>query len=170
MSKKKPNDYYKFESKSELRKDKNGAWKHKYDDGHGHLQTDTACYICYSMMTSEAYTDLTPRQQQLYTIAKMQFYGARSRPTDDYSAEDYPFLNDYGKRGCFYLNHFLLTEVFKLYTKQNCKGMYEDIEALVQHGFIERMTNKDRRKAEVNPGKRTIYRYSDAWKTWKKEG
>ena len=163
--KQKPNEYYPFEARSKLTQDRNGGWKHKYQDGSGKEKTDTTVNISMSMLTSAAYCDLTARQRQLYLIAKAQFFGAVSRP-----AKDYPDIEQYQLyqgRGYFYLNHALVSDVFKLYPKSDHKAFYRDVKELESHGFIERVSNTDRQTVDKTNKQRTIFRYTESWKDWK---
>ena len=162
--KKKPNEYYLFESRSRLKHDINGGWKHKYTVN-GCEKTDTTVNLCMSMITSEAYLDLTARQRELYLIAKSQFFGAVSRPARDFpEIEQY---QEYSGRIYFYLNHALVSDIFKLYPKSDHKAFYRDVSVLEEHGFIERVTNKGHRQVTDTNKQRTVFKYSDAWKTWK---
>lgn len=142
--------YIPFESLSNNR-------EHKYLHN-GKQQTDTTTNLCYSMITSPAFKDLSAKQRMLYVYAKAQYYGARSRPRDDF--KDIEEYQKDGGRKYFYLNHFLLSDVFALYPKSNSRDLYKDIKALVEHGFIEQVSN-----GKANQ-KRSIYTYSDKWKEW----
>lgn len=142
--------YFAFESLS------NSA-DHKFDCN-GKLVTDTTANLNFSLLTSPAFKDLTARQRMLYVCAKSEFFGARSRPKNDFADDD--FKKD-GAGLMFYLNHRLVTDVYGLYPKTNRRDFYKDIEALVSHGFISRVSN-----GRVNK-QRSIYQYSAAWKTWR---
>lgn len=149
-SKKQP--YMPFESLSNNR-------EHKYMSN-GKQCTDTTANICYSMLISPAFKDLTARQRILYVYAKTQYFGAKSRPKSDF-----PDIEEYKRdngRKYFYLNHFLMSDVFGLYPKSNTRDLYVDIKALIEHGFIEQVSN-----GKINQ-KRSIYTYCDKWKEWKK--
>lgn len=161
----KPPEYYSFEARSRLEKDR-GRWKHKFlNPRNGKHETDATANIAYSMLISDAFIDLTPRQRCLYLYAKAQFYSARSRPGDDY--KDIEELQEYDRKRYFYLNHRLLSDVFGLYPKTNHRDLYKDIQALIQHGFIELYSGGG--NVEHGNHMRAIYRYSDGWKDWKPE-
>ncbi len=84
----------------------------------------------------------------LYVYAKSQFFGALSRPANDFKDEYGNTLEkfqQYQGRECFYLNHKLMSEVFGLYPKTNHRDLYFDIEALIQRGFIERVTGQEQK-------------------------
>lgn len=150
--KNKQQPYMPFESLSNNR-------EHKYMSN-GKQYTDTTANICYSMLISPAFKDLTARQRILYVYAKTQYFGARSRPKSDF-----PDIEEYKRdngRKYFYLNHFLMSDVFGLYPKSNTRDLYVDIKALIEHGFIEQVSN-----GKINQ-KRSIYTYCDKWKEWKK--
>ena len=161
--KRKPPEFYLFEARSRLAQDKNGGWKHKYMDN-GSWKTDTTVNIAMSMLTSPAFCDLTPRQRQLYLIAKAQFFGAVSRPGTDFP--DIQQYQQYDRKMYFYLNNALAVDVYRLYSKSDRRGFYNDVAALEAHGFIERVTNTDRQQITHTNKQRTIFRYSEGWKAW----
>ena len=151
--KNKQQPYMPFESLSNNR-------EHKYMSN-GKQYTDTTANVCYSMLISPAFKDLTPRQRMLYIYAKTQYFGAKSRPKSDYpDIEEYKTDNG---RKYFYLNHFLLSNVFGLYPKSNTRDLYADTNKLIEHGFIKQVSN-----GKINQ-KRSIFTYSDEWKEWEKE-
>lgn len=151
--KNKQQPYMPFESLSNNR-------EHKYMSN-GKQYTDTTANVCYSMLISPAFKDLTPRQRMLYIYAKTQYFGAKSRPKSDYpDIEEYKTDNG---RKYFYLNHFLLSNVFGLYPKSNTRDLYADTNKLIEHGFIKQVSN-----GKINQ-KRSIYTYSDEWKEWEKK-
>lgn len=156
-------DFYPFEGKSKVKTCSDGKERHRFLDN-GKEQTDTTTLLTYSMLTSEAYKDLTPRQKQLYVIAKSQFYGARSRPCRDFP--DIKEFQEYKGQKYFYLNHVLVSDIFGLYPKSNHRDLYKDVKALIDHGFIEQYSGS----GNVGSGNhmRSIYRYSEGWKDWKK--
>lgn len=156
-------DFYRFEATSSVKENNAGHRKHIYIDENGKEQTDTTTTICYSMLIHPAFKDLTARQRMLYVYAKTQFYGARSRPKKDFP--DIAEFAEYDGRKYFYLNHFLMSDVFGMYPKSNHRDLYKDIAALVEHGFIEWYTEP--KTIDKGNHMRTIYRYSDAWKQWK---
>lgn len=159
MKKNRVKNYYPFESMSKVERCVDGKDKHRFImDGKEH--TDTTTMITYSMMISAAFKDLTARQRMLYIYAKSQFYGARSRPCNDF--KDIETFKEYNGARYFYLNHRLLSDVYSLYPKSNHRDLYADIEALINHGFIEKYSGGKSNHA------RAIYRYSEAWKDWKK--
>ena len=155
--------YYPFESKSALRMNGRGEEKHIFtENGKDHIETTTL--ICWSMLTSGAFCDLTPRQRMLYICAKSLFYGSRSSPKREYP--DITEFQRYKKADYyFYLNHNLVTSVFKLYPKSNHRDLYKDIRALVGHGFIEYFNEP--KAVNSSNHMRTIYCFSDGWKQWK---
>lgn len=156
-------DFFPFESLSRVKACTDGKERHRYIDDKGKEQTDTTAVLTYSMRTHAAFKDLSSRQRDLYECAKFQFYGARSRPCNDF--RDIAEFKEYGGKKYFYLNHRLVTDVFGIYPKTNHRDLYKDIKALVTHGFIEWYTEP---KAVNNSNHmRAIYRYSEAWKDWK---
>lgn len=156
-------DYYPFEATSKVKACLDGKERHRFIDGQGKEQTDTTTLLTYSMMISGAFKDLTARQRMLYVYAKSQFYGARSRPCNDF--RDIPEFKEYKGQKYFYLNHRLLTDVYGLYPKNNHRDLYKDIAELVKHGFMEYYTEP--KAVNKSNHMRTIFRYSEAWKDWK---
>lgn len=120
----------------------------------GKIAKDTTTRLCYTMLISPAFKDLSTRQRMLYVYAKTEFFGSRDRPRKKFKEFDSDIY--------FYLNHYLLSSIYELYPKTNKKGLYDDIKALISHGFIENVTN-----GRANQ-QRSIYKYSDKWKTWEK--
>lgn len=164
---KKPREHYRFESKSTLKQCKDGKWRHKFINDKGNEQTDPTTQIMYTMLISPAFKDLTARQRMLYVYAKSQFYGAVSRPSGDFKDENGNTIEQfkrYDGKECFYLNHKLMSDVFGLYPKTNHRDLYFDIEALIQRGFIERVTGQERKKTTETNHMRNIYKYSEKWK------
>ena len=133
---------------------------HKYIKN-GKQYTDTTTNICKSMLLSDAFKDLTARQRMLYVYAKSQYYGAVNRPSSEYKELE-KYKADGGKK-YFFLNHHLITEVFALYPKSNKRDFYNDINILINHGFIEEDTQHVRGRIA-----RKIYYYSDKWREWEK--
>lgn len=174
----KQTEFYPFESASEQHTDKNGYYHHYFFRPDGKEDIETTAYKTMSMMLSEAHRDLSPRQRELLTVAYSQFFGARSRP-----CLDFPEVEMFGEcRGnkFIYLNKKLLVDVFGLYSENNNSSMYKDIEALVSHGFLDRLTpkkdgqKKDGQRPNITIDEngqmkfsRSIFSFSDKWKVWK---
>lgn len=110
---------------------------------------DISANIYMSMILSEAWQDLSPKQQQVYLYCKLQFYGQSGRRGVD--------ATDNSK---FYFNRSLWQDTYKLYGKGSEGRFYKDITALIEHGFI--------RCIETGQVSRTksIYQFSDKWKVW----
>ena len=115
------------------------------------------------MLISDAWQDLTSRQRDVYLAAKMQFFGARSRPANDYP--ELEELQGYKGKECFYLNHRFLTKVYRIYPESNRRDLYKDIKALIEHGFIEEVIHGDAKGGNYH---RSIYKYSDKWQEWER--
>lgn len=116
---------------------------------------DTYAAIYESMLLSDAYLDLNNRQRVLLLHAKAQFYGKR-KPGDDFKQTPEVQGDD-----VFYLNRYLLVKHYRLYSDGNRQAMYEDIKALMDHGFITRISRGTKSKS--------IYRFSPQWRTWTKK-
>lgn len=165
---KKPPEHYNFESRSKLKQNKSGKWQHRFiNPKNQNEETDSAAQIMYSMLISDAFQDLTARQRMLYVYSKAQFYGARSRPCDDF--KEIPEFQEWQGRKYFYLNRKLMSDIYGLYEKGSRK-LYADIDALIGHGFIERYSQGGNVKQDDGyhgNHMRSIYFYSDKWKDWK---
>lgn len=128
-----------------------------YTDATGHKRTDTSANIYESMLTSDAWKDLSFRQRALYTVCKAQYYGKRK------PGKDFPELPDVQGDDCFYMNAAAV-ERYGIYTKNMHREFYGDLKALCAHGLITCVSNGRANKS------RSIYRFSAAWGTWKLEG
>lgn len=119
-------------------------------------KNDTSANIYESMLTSSAYTDMTKNQRFLYVCMKAQYYGKR-KPEKDFPDMDLAQGSDK-----FYFP-FALAKKYKIYTDNNKRQFYKDVQVIVEHGFIE----------VVSSGKQThiknIYKFSDKWRIWKTE-
>ena len=108
--------------------------------------SDTSANIYISMLVSPAWQDLTANQQRLYLYCKAQYYAEKKKPNND------PLS--------FTMNQSKWSGLYKLYEKNNAKGFYRDLTALIEHGFI----------ACVESGAATrtksIYRYSSMWQKY----
>ena len=117
-------------------------------------QTETFAAIYESMLQSPTYKDLTPRQQQLYLLCKAQFRGKR-KPEKDF--KDIEFVQGDDK---FYFN-WDLAKRYGLYKPTCSKNFYNDMNELIAHGFIERISSGKAHRTK------SIYQYSDKWQVWK---
>lgn len=118
------------------------------------LKTDTTTRIFESMLLADAFADLTSKQKILYIYCKAQWFG-KKKPKDDEVLKDLGLFQD---DDCFYFPLRTAT-AYGLYNKSTHSNFYKDMQALIDHGFIER----------VSAGRfkqKSIYRYSDRWKTW----
>lgn len=176
--KRKLTEFYPFESTSEQHTDKYGYYHHYFYRPDGKEDIETTASKTMSMMLSKAHRDLTPRQRELLTVAYSQFYGARSRPCLDFPEVDV-FKECRGNKH-IYLNKKLLVDVFGLYSENNHSAMYKDIDALVTHGFLDRLTprvnpkDKDGQRPNTTIDEngqmkfsRSIFSFSDKWRRWK---
>ncbi|MDD4592242.1 MAG: hypothetical protein PHG06_17720 [Parabacteroides sp.] len=110
---------------------------------------DVSANIYYSMMTSLAYQELTPKQRDLYTHCKLQYYriSAKQRP----EAED---------QTQFYFNKYLWHGTYKLYNKGNEKSFYKDMDALIDRGFIRCVSS-----GKISRTK-SVYQFSHKWQDY----
>ncbi len=116
---------------------------------------DTFARLYESMLLSDAYIDLTDKQKHLYTLCKAQYIGKRK------PERDYPDIEELEGAELFYLNWDLVWNVYKLYSEKSHSAFYHDMDALISHGFITRISSGRLRRAK------TVYRYSNKWQSWK---
>lgn len=115
---------------------------------------DVFSRVFLSMEMSEAWQDLSAKEQAIYRCMKYQTYSKRGTPRTDYP--DMGFDED-----CFYFNWEKAKE-FRLYMGSK-ESFYNRIKSLETHGFIETVSNGKSTK------KKSIYRFSGKWKEWKKD-
>ena len=127
------------------------------DNMSGQKVSDTSANIYESMLTSDAYKDLSTRQKQLYTCCKAQYYGKR-KPKKDYEETGL-----FQEETYFYLNHAVVVEKYGLYSKNMNKEFYSDMKILEEHGFI-----RNSARGGGNGKKKSVYQYIDAWQDWRK--
>ena len=76
--------------------------------------------IYSSMMTSEAFISLTARQKTLYLYCKLQYYAESPRGEPEFTMNQGKWCGKY-----------------QLYAKGNAQAFYKDMEALINHGFVD---------------------------------
>ncbi|WP_026493077.1 hypothetical protein [Butyrivibrio sp. XPD2002] len=118
---------------------------------HGALMSDTFVRIYESMLQSDAFKKLKPRHKVLYLYCKDQWTGKR-KPRHDF--KDVPEL---ASDDLFYFNFDLAVE-YGLYTPKSSHLFYNDMKALIDAGFIDKVVSGKAHK------KKNIYRYSDRWR------
>lgn len=134
-----------FESKGE-----------KFIDENGKLRADTSANIYESLLLSDSFRDLSDRQKMLYIVAKAQYYGHRK------PEKDYPEIELFQGADVFYLN-WNAVKRYGLYKDSMHSNFYKDMSALIEHGFIQRLSSgKGNRK-------KSIYKFSADWQSWKPE-
>ena len=108
--------------------------------------SDVSANIYESMMTHPAYIDLSANQKVLYEYCKLQYYAEKRKPNND--PEQFTMNQN---KWCF---------KYRLYTKNNAKGFYRDMEALIDHGFIDCVESGRATRTK------SIYKFSSAWLNW----
>ncbi len=126
-----------------------------YIDANGTKRTDTCAQLYESMLTSQAFRSLKPRQKILYVYCKSQLFGHR-KPNKDYNPEDYP---EYKDESCFYMSWGAVKQ-YGLYSPNGQHEFYTDMKDLQNKGFIELVMSGRASKCK------SIYRYSPDWKYW----
>lgn len=128
----------------------------KFIGTNGKLMADTSANIYESLLTSEAFKNLTVKQRLLYIYCKSQYYGHRK------PEKDFPDIDDFQGADLFYLN-WASVQKYGLYTKTMHSNFYKDMGQLITHGFISRVSSGKHSKSK------TIYKFSSGWHTWEKE-
>lgn len=118
--------------------------------------SDVSANIYHSMLISDAWKDLKPRAKVVYLAMKDQKYSQRRKPI---SIENDSDLFHY-QEDDFYFNRAKWCNEYGL-CAGNHTSFESDVKALIEHGFIEIVRNG--KTARV----KSIYRYSDKWKSWK---
>lgn len=119
------------------------------------VSNDTSANIFESMLQSPAWRDLKPRERQLYLYCKSQYYGKRK------PKQDYPDIEKIQSDECFYMNLGAVVQ-YGIYTRSGHKEFYADMKTLIEHGFIELISNGRATKSK------SIYKYSSKWQEWNK--
>ncbi len=115
----------------------------------------TKVYDC--QLKSAAFTDLTPRQRNLYIVCKAQTFGhAKPKTTSEADGEAYAIQE------MFYLS-VVDVQPYRIYAPTNKRDFYADMRALEEHGFI-RMVACGKHLKHKN-----VYRLASEWRTWKKD-
>ncbi len=132
------------------------ALGHPFNGIHGKKQPDTFVQVYESMLMSDAFKDLNSTQKYLYVICKAQYYGKRK------PSKDYPGVEELQRDDLFYLS-WNDVKKYELFTGTCNKNFQRYMKVLRNHGFIELVVSgKPHRK-------KNIYKYSDKWKSWKKD-
>ena len=117
---------------------------------------DVSSNIYYSMLISNAWKKLTPKQKELYLYCKLQLWGQSP------SAKELRTEKETDEGNCdisirFHFNKSLWCDKYGLYSNSGQRHFYEDIQALIDNGFI----------ILVSSGKNTrtknIYEFSSKW-------
>ena len=125
----------------------NGYYEHPTT---GKIQTDTSANIYEGMLLNPLYQNLLPRQHDLYTVCKAQYYGKRK------PRRDYPEIEEFQSDECFYLN-WGLVQRYGIYSPSMQADFREDMKALIDHGFIDIVASGKAHRTK------TVYRFSDRW-------
>lgn len=107
-----------------------------------------------SLLLSDAFATLSKGAKVLYLYCALHIHNAgRIKP-----GKDFPDVPQLQGDDVFYMNRALVCNKYHLYSPANSKSFYADINELVEHGLIERISNGKEQK------KKSIYRLSDKWK------
>lgn len=117
------------------------------------VNNDSFTPITETLLTSEAFMDLSHTNQVLYILVSKQYYGKRKPITD------HPGIGL--TEDCFYFSRQDAIR-YGFCTRNNSKKLYDGMRELESHGFIKSVSN-----GKANRQK-SIYKYSGDWKTWKK--
>lgn len=119
---------------------------------------DRSANIYYSMLMSNAWRKLTGNQKELYLFCKLQQFGESTNFEDhatqlEKDGNEKPNISDR-----FTMNKSKWCDLYKLYSEQNAKRFYKDINALIENGFIDKI------QSGYNTKTKNIYKFSDRWK------
>ena len=107
---------------------------------------DTSANIYMSMLTSDAWRELSAKQQVLYIYCKAQYYGEKTKAT--------------GNPLAFTMNQSKWRDLYGLYKKNDEKSFYRDIAALIEKGFIVCL------ESGATTRTKSIYAFSDKWRQY----
>ncbi len=116
---------------------------------------DVSANLYESMLRSDAFKALTDRQKVLFVYCKAQYYGKRK------PQRDYPGMEQFQGDDKFYMNLDLAINEYELYPQGSASNFYKDMNALVEHGLIDRISSGQKRR------QKSVYGFSDRWKAWK---
>lgn len=134
-------------------------------DPAGNKQKDTYCVFWESMLRSEAFSKLTPRQIVLYMICKAQTKG-KHRPRQDVTPQEAAQIELTTGASVKHDRVFYLSwDTAKQYTiysdKASQRRLFErDMKQLHRVGLIEKL------RQGANHHSKTIYRLSNEWRKW----
>ncbi len=117
--------------------------------------SETFLTLYESQLRSPAFRNLSVRQRLLYVYMKSKNFGKRK------PIHDYPELDVLDEQ-CFYFSRKEALD-YNLYSTSTVRFLYSDVRELEKAGLITIV-------ASGKPNKqKSIYRFSDEWKNWKKE-
>lgn len=102
-----------------------------------------------SLCLSDAWKDLTPAQCLLYLTCKLQMYKKGDKNQFDEQYRNNPRY--------FTMNRYKYVNEYGLYSEGNQKGFIRDMNALIEHGFIECVISGQSTRSK------SLYRFSDMW-------
>jgi hypothetical protein len=109
--------------------------------------SDTSANIYMSMLMSEAWRELSAKQQQLYLYCKAQYYAEKKKPINDNNTS-------------FTMNQSKWHELYGLYSLYNKTSFYRDMTALIEKGFVRCL------QCGAIMREKTIYEFSDKWQLY----
>ena len=126
----------------------------------GKQMPDIYARITDSLLLSEAFKDLPSHLQMLYINMRLQEYGKRkpNRDFDETSSVWEAVRSDL----CFYYPWHTAKSYNKRYIG-NSSRLYDDIDVLVNHGFIEKVVSGQSTRSN------SVYKFSDKWQKWKNQ-
>ncbi len=126
-----------------------------FQDTNHRTRKDTFARLYESMLTSQAFMTLNSKQKVLYLYCKAQYMGKRK------PERDFPDIDCFKGSDKFYLSWKSVLDDYKLYKPSMTANFYNDMKALCEHGLIEIVSSGKRQRMK------SIYKFSDKWKTWK---
>ena len=118
-------------------------------DGSG---SDVSANLYKSMLMSPAWCSLTPKQQQLYTYCKLQYYAERQKPKT--------IKHPDGDERLFTMNRAKYVKLYGLYSDGNRAAFYRDMGELKAKGFI--VCEESGKSARD----KSVFKFSSEWQRY----
>lgn len=105
--------------------------------------------IYESMLCSDAWKSLSANQKALYITCKSQGFKQNEKKDFDDDVKENPRY--------FTMNRHKYVKVYRLYNDNNQNGFIRDMDALIEHGFVECVISGKATRTK------SLYRFSQMW-------